>query len=85
VIVQFVPYAPSGEVDTTGAPVVEANVIGTGQAVVFAGGVRVDARWSKSSASAMTTWTDAAGAPLSLPAGRTWVELPATGAALTTR
>ncbi len=85
VIVQYVTYEGTGEVDTTGAPVSEAKVIGAGEAVVFAAGTMVKARWSKTSASSMTAWTDAAGAPLALPPGRTWVELPAVGAALTIR
>jgi hypothetical protein len=84
VIVQFVEYEGSGEVDTTGAPVAEAKVVGSGDAVVFASGTRLDAKWSKPNATAMTTWTDAAGAPLSLPAGQTWIEMPAVGASLTT-
>ncbi|MFP5319313.1 MAG: DUF3048 domain-containing protein [Acidimicrobiia bacterium] len=85
VIVQFVPYEGTGEVDTTGAQVSEAKVIGSGEATIFAGGVMVRARWSKPNSQAMTAWTDLAGAPIALPAGRTWVELPATGTALTTR
>ncbi|MDQ4097599.1 MAG: DUF3048 domain-containing protein [Actinomycetota bacterium] len=84
VIVQYVPYESTGEVDTTGAPVSEAKVVGSGDAVIFASGVMVNARWSKPNASSMTTWTDVNGAPISLPAGRTWVEMPAAGAALTT-
>jgi hypothetical protein len=85
VIVQFVAYRGSGEVDTTGAAVTEAQVVGSGEAAIFAGGMMLNARWSKSSAKAMTTWTDAGGAPISLPAGRTWVELPAPGTPLATR
>lgn len=85
VIVQFVPYEGTGEVDTTGAQVSEAKVVGSGEATIFASGVMVKARWSKPNPQAMTAWTDLAGAPISLPAGRTWVELPATGSALTTR
>jgi hypothetical protein len=82
--VQYVTYEGTGEVDTTGAPVAEAKVVGSGDAVIFAGGVMVNARWSKPNASSMTTWTDVNGAPITLPAGRTWVEMPAAGAALTT-
>jgi hypothetical protein len=85
VIVQFVPYEPTGEVDTTGAVVSEAKVVGSGEAVIFANGSMVRGRWSKPNATTMTSWTDAAGAPLQLPAGRTWVELPAVGTPLTTR
>jgi hypothetical protein len=84
VIVQFTPYEPTGEVDTTGAQVFEAKVVGTGEAVIFANGTSVRARWSKTAATSMTVFTDAAGAPISLPAGRTWVELATPGAPVTT-
>jgi hypothetical protein len=85
VIVEYVPYEETGEVDTTGAPVSEGKVVGTGDAVVFANGMMVKARWSKPNATAMTTWTDLSGQPLAIPPGHTWVELPNVGAALTTR
>lgn len=85
VIIQFVPYEATGEVDTTGAGVAEAKVVGAGEAVIFANGSMLRGRWSKPNATAMTAWTDAAGAPLQLPAGRTWVEMPAVGTAITTR
>ncbi len=84
VIVQFVTYQPTGEVDTTGAAVSEATLVGSGDAVIFANGSLLRGRWSKTAANAMTKFTDAAGAPIALPAGRTWVELPPVGAALTT-
>jgi hypothetical protein len=84
-IVQFVPYEGTGLVDTTGAPVSEGKVTGSGDAVVFANGMMVNARWAKPNPTSMTTWTDVSGATLALPAGRTWVELPAVGAPLTTR
>ena len=85
VIVQFVNYQATGEVDTTGAVVSEANLVGSGDAVVFANGTMVRAKWAKTSATAMTKWTDLNNAPLTLAAGRTWVELPNVGAPLTTR
>lgn len=85
VIVQFVPYEVTGEVDTTGAAVSEGKVVGSGDAMVFNNGVMVRAKWSKPNATAMTTWTDANGSPLQLPPGQTWVELPATGTPITTR
>jgi hypothetical protein len=85
VIVQSINYEDSGEVDTSGAAVSEAKVVGSGDAVVFANGLMLPARWSKTTDKSMTTWTDAGGGPLSLPAGRTWVELSPVGAALTTR
>ncbi len=85
VIVQYVTYQATGEVDTTGAVVSEANLVGSGDAVVFANGTMLKARWNKTSATAMTKWTDMNNAPLTLPAGRTWVELPNVGASFVTR
>jgi hypothetical protein len=85
VIVQYVTYETTGEVDTTGAPVSEGKVVGSGDAVIFADGMMVRAKWAKPDAGAMTTWTDLSGAPIALPPGRTWVELPNVGAPLTTR
>jgi hypothetical protein len=86
VIVQFTNYQASpGDVDVNGTPVEKAVTVGSGDALVLAGGMAVKAKWSKSSASAYTTYTDAGGAPIKLLPGRTWVELARTGAAATTR
>jgi len=80
VIVQFTPYSRfSGD-----AKVTYPEVVGSGDAVFFAGGSTVRGRWSKSGPTAVTTFTDAAGAPISLPPGRTLVELVAPGSAITT-
>lgn len=85
VIIQFTNYQPSpGDVDTTGAAVEKAVTVGSGDAVVVAGGVAVKARWSRPSATAYTAYTDEAGAPIKLPAGRRWVELARPGAAVST-
>jgi hypothetical protein len=80
VIVQFTPYSRFA----ADAKVTYPEVIGSGDAVFFAGGQTIRGRWSKSGAASMTTYTDAAGAPLVLPPGRTLVELVAPGSAVTT-
>jgi hypothetical protein len=80
VIVQFVPYRITGLRDAAGSPVPEAQLVGRGDAWVFTGGTLIKAQWSKPSATDVTTYTDAGGAPIKLTAGRTWVELPPTGA-----
>lgn len=85
IIVQAVANNPVGEVDTTGSPVLEAQVVGSGDATIFTAGMAVPARWSKPSPTAMTTYTDGAGQPIVLPQGRTWVELPQLGAAMAPR
>jgi hypothetical protein len=86
VIVQFVGYSNSpGDFDVLHNPVSVANVVGTGDAWVLASGKVVKGKWSKASPDAMTAFTDAAGAPVALMPGRTWVLLAPAGAAATTR
>lgn len=80
VIVQFTPYSRF----SADAKVTFPEVVGSGEAVFFAGGSTVRGRWSKTGPTAVTTYTDAAGAPIPLPPGRTLVELVAPGSAITT-
>ncbi len=85
VIVQFTNYTETDESDQTGAAVEKAIIVGSGDAVILSGGMAVRGTWSKSSATAYTTYTDANGSPIRLSPGRTWVELPRRGAAVSTR
>lgn len=85
VIVQFTRYQETDETDLTNTTVEKAVTVGTGDALILSGGMAVRGKWSKSSASAFTTYTDASGAPVKLAAGRTWVELARNGAPATTR
>lgn len=85
VIVQFTRYQETDETDQTDATVEKAVTVGTGDALILSGGMAVRGRWSKTAASAYTTYTDAAGAPVKLSPGRTWVELARTGAPATAR
>ena len=86
VIVQFVQYRNSpGDFDVVGNPVPVAAVVGNGDAWVLSGGKVVKGKWSKPSPEAMTAFTDAAGAPVALMPGRTWVLLASAGAAAATR
>ena len=75
VILQFVTYHDTGQVDSTGTAVPEADVIGDGDAWVLTGGMLIPCRWSKSSDTDVTRYTDASGAPVKLTPGKTWVEL----------
>ncbi|BDS50977.1 DUF3048 domain-containing protein [Rhodoluna lacicola] len=50
-------------------------MVDTGKAWVFTGGKYVEATWSKASATSPIVLTDAAGAPVLLAPGNTWVEL----------
>ena len=83
VIVQKVNYRPVGYSDSAGNPVDEAVLVGSGDAVVLSQGRQVAARWSKSSPTSVTSYTDPAGQPLRIPPGKTLVLLPPVGAALT--
>ncbi|MGI8809086.1 MAG: DUF3048 domain-containing protein [Acidimicrobiales bacterium] len=85
VIVQFTSYQETDETDLTNTTVEKAVTVGSGDAIILSGGMAVRGRWSKPSATAFTTYTDAGGAPLRLSPGRTWVELARNGAAATTR
>lgn len=75
VIVQFVEYRSSGYVDVTGSPSPEAVLVGEGEVWVFSGAKLVRGRWSRPNPESVTTMTDAAGQPITLAIGRTWVEL----------
>jgi hypothetical protein len=79
IIVQFTPYS----VFPPDPKVQFPEVVGTGEAWVFASGQMVKGRWAKSGAGAMTTFTDAAGAPITLPAGQTWVHFVAPDSPVT--
>lgn len=85
VVVQFTSYQETDETDLTDTTVEKAVTVGSGEAIVLSGGMAVRGRWSKSSATDYTTYTDASGAPIRLAPGRTWVELARKGAAATTR
>jgi hypothetical protein len=85
VIVQFTPYEVTGETDQSNTAVEKADTVGSGDALIVSGGMAVRGGWSKASAGAFTTYTDASGAPVRLTPGRTWVELARTGAAATAR
>ncbi len=84
VIIEFVPLvAVEGATDSVGSQVYESKLQGTGDAWVLSDGKVVKGKWSKSSQTAMTTYADAAGAPIPLSPGRTFVELPEVGAQAT--
>jgi hypothetical protein len=86
IIVQFVAYQNSpGDFDVVGNPVPVAAVVGAGDAWVLSGGKVIKGKWSRPSPSALTTYTDAAGAPVALTPGRTWVLLAPVGATASTR
>lgn len=83
VIVQMVPYQNTGYVDPAGNPVPDADVVGSGPAVVLDAGKLVHATWSKPTPSSITTY-EVDGAPIRFLPGQTWVMLAPVGAAITT-
>ncbi|MEO7837510.1 MAG: DUF3048 domain-containing protein [Acidimicrobiales bacterium] len=85
VVIQRTAYRATRFTDTSGTKVDEATVVGSGDAVILSAGKQVAAKWSKASATAVTTYTDSAGAPIRLTPGRTWISLPPTAAAITVR
>jgi len=81
VIVHFADYVEVQCCDASGFPIVEAQLVGQGVAWVFTGGMVIDARWSKAAPDQPTTYTDAAGQPIGLTPGRTWVAIANPGTA----
>lgn len=84
VIVQFVTYRDTGQRDRSGSVVDEAVLVGSGDAWVFSDGKVTKGKWSKPSADAVTSYADAAGKPVGLTPGTTWVELAPPGSASST-
>jgi hypothetical protein len=68
VVIQFVDYVPNG-----GIP--DGQLIGYGNAWVLTAGHIVEATWRKLTPEEPTVFVDAAGAPIKLTPGRTWVSL----------
>ena len=71
VIVQFVDYV--------GGSTPEAVVTGDGEVWVLTGGRAIAGRWQRASPEDPGVLVDAAGSPILLTPGQTWVELPAIG------
>ncbi len=65
----------AGYKDPAGFPVPETVFRGRGKAVVFAGGTRVNGTWKKANDSATIVLRTKDGQKLSLPQGKTWIEL----------
>jgi hypothetical protein len=70
VVILDVQYRGSS---TAGSP--EAVSVGTGPAHVYTGGKVVEGTWKKDTPQAPWTLIDAAGAPIKLTPGRTWLQL----------
>lgn len=79
VIVQFVDYVDTGYRDTVGAPVPEAQLIGTGGGWVLTGGYAVPVTWEKKDLADVTRYYDGDGNEVAMLPGRSWVELVPNG------
>lgn len=75
VVVLFVPYGQS----PSDARSPMAISVGSGDALVLTDGKLIHGTWSRPSASSPWALADAAGAPIALTPGRTWVGLPQVG------
>lgn len=79
VVIQFATYHDTGYRDQSNTIVPEADLVGQGDVWVLTEGKVVKGRWSKADQGAVTSYTDAAGAPIKLTPGITWLELPKPG------
>lgn len=80
VVIQFTPYAEVQCCDASGFPIVEAQLIGEGDAWILSGGQLVEARWSRPGDGDVTSYT-VDGEPVRLTRGRTWVAIAPPGSA----
>jgi hypothetical protein len=63
------------QIDRQYGKVPKTTLVGSGTGWVFSKGMQLDVKWSKASQTAPIVLTDAAGAPIQLIRGNTWVEL----------
>ena len=82
-VIQFVTTRTLGYKDQSGTNVVESETVGSGEAWILSNGRVAKGKWSKASQSAVTKFTDAAGNPVKLTAGRTWVHFAPVGSPVT--
>lgn len=81
VVVQFTPYAEVQCCDAAGFPIVEAQLVGEGDAWVLSAGRLVQGRWSRPTVGDVTTYTGPDGQPVLLTPGPTWVAIAPPGSA----
>ena len=80
VLVLRVPLGDAGYRDPAGNAVPETPLVGRGQAVVFHGGRLRKATWVKPNPGSALKLEDRRGRAVTVPAGRTWIELvPSSG------
>jgi hypothetical protein len=79
VIFQFVTYHDTGYVDSSGAKVPEADVVGSGEAWILSAGYLCPVNWQKADHHDVTVFRGIDGRYARLLPGRTWVELALVG------
>jgi hypothetical protein len=79
VIVQYTAYSTFPADKKVRYP----EVVGSGDALVYANGTVLKAKWTKIAPGSMTTYADLSGKPITLPPGQTWVHLLEPGSSLT--
>lgn len=81
VIVLVVEELQTGRTDSSGSPVPDYDVLGTGEAVVFRDGVALTGRWERGRLTDFFRFFDDAGQQISLAPGTTWIHLVPAGRA----
>ena len=82
VVVMFTDESPSYDPYTPGA--IHLRTEGSGKATVYEDGTAISGTWQKPSVGSALQWLDAAGRPIALNRGNTWVEVVPTGNTVTT-
>ena len=75
VVVLRVETRNTGALDPAGNPVPETILSGSGSLTLFQGGTTTEGTWTKGGDNDPFVLTDAAGEPLTLAPGNTWIEL----------
>lgn len=79
VIIRFTPYEEVQCCDAAGFPIVEAQLVGSGDAWILTGGQLIEGRWEQTAIETPATFTGADGGPLGLAPGKTWVAIAPPG------
>ena len=75
VVVLVVEQLETGRTDSSGAPVPDFDVLGSGEAVIFRDGTALSGRWERGREIDFFRFFDASGFEINLAAGTTWVHL----------
>jgi Protein of unknown function (DUF3048) N-terminal domain/Protein of unknown function (DUF3048) C-terminal domain len=74
-----------GDPDPAGNPRRDIHLVGSGTGTLYVDGQAFAVRWSRPSASALTSWTYTDGSPMVLPAGPIWWEMIGPSGSVTQR